>query len=129
IMGARAPFFSPDGKWIGFFQSGLKKVSVTGGSPVSVCPITGTPRGASWGPDDTIVFATSAGAGLQSVPAGGGTPKALTKTDITHGEFNHFFPSVLPSGRAVLFTIGAGAGSDAQVAILDLQSGQHKTLI
>ena len=129
ISGARAPFFSTDGQWIAFFQSGLKKVSVTGGPPVSICPISGAPRGGSWGPDDTIVFATSAAGGLQRVAVGGGTPKAITKPDVTHGEFNHLFPSVLPGGRAVLFTISAGPSSESQVAILDLETGQQKTLI
>jgi serine/threonine-protein kinase len=49
--GAYAPFFSPDGKWIGFFAGGqLKKVSVTGGTPVSLCDLD-LGRGATFSPD------------------------------------------------------------------------------
>ena len=110
ITGARSPFFSPDGRWIGFFSGAvggeLKKVSITGGPPLSLCRTRGAPRGASWGPDDTIVFATSdPSSGLLRVSAAGGEPTVLTTPDAAHGEVDHLFPSVLPGGRAVLFTI------------------------
>jgi len=131
ITGARQPFFSHDGKWIGFSQGAteLKKVSVTGGPAVSVAKLTAPPRGASWGADDTIVFATAGSAlGLLSVPAGGGQePKELTKPDSGVGD--HLFPSLLPGGRAVLFTIVAAAAENSQVAVLDLATGEHKILI
>jgi serine/threonine-protein kinase len=89
------------------------------------------PRGASWGPDDTIVFATGdTSTGLLRVSAAGGEPKVLTTPDSAHGEVDHLFPSVLPNGRAVLFTITAsGPIETAQVAVLDLTTGHYKTLI
>jgi len=61
ITNARTPFLSPDGNWIGYFdqRGDMKKVSITGGAPVAVCRVTGTSRGASWGLNDMIVFATS----------------------------------------------------------------------
>jgi Tol biopolymer transport system component len=133
IIAPRVPFFSPDGKWIGFFQGGLelKKVSITGGPAITICRINATPRGATWGADNTIVFATAdTSTGLFSVPAGGGEPKMLTKPDASHGELDHLFPSLLPGGRAVLFTItAAGPAENAQVAVLDLETGQRKTLV
>ena len=74
------PFFSPDGKWIGFFADGfLKKVALSGGPPVTICE-AGFRYGASWGVDDTIVFAHR-GPGAQvlfRVPASGGTPKVFS---------------------------------------------------
>ena len=134
ITGASSPFFSPDGRWIGFFMgndSELKKVSVAGGPPLLLCQYQGSPRGASWGPDDTIVFATDdLSSGLLRVSAAGGKPTALTTPDAAHGELDHVFPSVLPGGRAVLFTITApGAIDTAQVAVLDLTTGQRTTLV
>src|SRR5262249_45845169 len=58
---ARAPFFSPDGKWVAFFAGGkLKKVSVTGGAPITLCDAP-NPRGGTWGDDDGIVFLPSPG--------------------------------------------------------------------
>ena len=135
IIGARSPFLSPDGRWVGFFTGAggeLKKVSIAGGPALPLCPITNGARGASWGPDDTIVFATNdASTGLLRVAASGGEPKVLTRPDIAHGEADHVFPSVLPGGRAVLFTIlpSGGAIETAQVAVLDLTTGHYKTLI
>ena len=128
----RAPFFSPDGNWIGYFDgtSELKKVSTTGGPPISVCRLSAAPRGASWGSDNTIVFATAdTSTGLVAVSAGGGDPTVLTKPDKATGEQYHLFPDVLPGSRAVLFTIVAGSLDTAQVAVLDRKTGQRKTLI
>jgi serine/threonine-protein kinase len=129
---ARFPFISPDGKWIGFFEgTELKKVSLNGGAPITLCQIAGTPRGASWGSDDTIVFATSdAGTGLLAVPAGGGESRVLTRPDVAHGEQDHLFPSVLAGGRTVLFTITVpGPIENSQIVALDLETGKRKTLI
>jgi serine/threonine-protein kinase len=127
------PFFSPDGKWIGFFERGgeLKKVAVTGGPSITVCKIAGAPRGATWGDDDTIVFASAdLATGLMSVPASGGQPRILTKPDANQGEVDHVFPSMLPGARAVLFTIApSGPIENAQIAVLDLKTGIRKTLI
>jgi serine/threonine-protein kinase len=132
-----SPFISPDGKWIGFAtrsdpaNRNLMKVSMTGGPPIPLCPFKGAPQGASWGPNDTIVFATDdPSTGLLSVPAGGGEPKVLTTPDSKHGEVDHLFPSVLPGGQAVLFTITTTSGLDnAQVAVLDLKTGHYKMLV
>jgi Tol biopolymer transport system component len=138
ITGARSPFFSPDGRWVGVFTGGvlgaageLKKVSISGGPPLSLCRYQGAPRGASWGPDDTIVFATNdSNSGLFRVSAAGGEPTVLTTPDAAHGEADHIFPSVLPGGRAVLFTIRlAGVDYTVQVAVLDLTTGQRTILI
>jgi eukaryotic-like serine/threonine-protein kinase len=133
---ARSPFISPDGRWIAFFSgTDLKKVSMTGGPPVTLCQVIGGPRGGSWGPDDVIVFATNAtDTGLLSIPPGGGEPRVLTKADTAHGESDHWFPSVLPGGRGVLFTViagggGSGGAENAQIAVLDRQTGRQKTLI
>jgi serine/threonine protein kinase/Tol biopolymer transport system component len=131
--GARFPFISPDGNWIGFFQgqAELRKVPITGGPSITLCRINGTPRGASWGPDDTIVFATGdQSTGLLSVPAGGGSPKALTKPDVSLGEQDHVLPAFLPDGKGVLFTTTVpGAIENAQIAVLDLETGQARILI
>ncbi len=128
------PFVSPDGQWIGFVDAaaGLKKVAVTGGPAVTIATMSGTSRGASWGADDTIVFATGGGTtGLQRVAAAGGPTTVLTRLDRAQGEAAHVYPEFLPGGRAVLFTITATAGGlDAsQIAVLDLQTGMRKILV
>ena len=66
-----------------------------------IARVTGGSRGASWAPDDSIVFATSdATTGLMRVSARGGTPEVLTRPDAKNEERDHHFPSVLPGGPA-----------------------------
>jgi Tol biopolymer transport system component len=132
VSTAYAPFFSPDSQWIGFFENGaLKKVSIRGGHPVVVAPVTGRPLGASWGDDNAIVFATDdAGTGLLRVSAEGGQPAVLTKPDAVQREGHHGLPSAVPGGRAVLFTIAAaGQTNTSQVAVVDVATGHVKTLV
>ena len=97
-------FFSPDGTWIGFItptDGTYKKASIEGGPPVTLWPNpAGAPRGASWGPDDTIVFAGTQSRGLLRGPAAGGEPEVLTTPDEMQGELNHWWPEVLPGGQA-----------------------------
>src|SRR5262249_25551306 len=127
--GARNPFMSPDGRWVGFFTgTELKKVSITGGAAVSICKLSAAPRGASWGDDDTIVFGGVNRSGLQRVSASGGEPKPLTTPDATKGEA-HLFPFVLPASQAVLFTVSTGTIDSSRVDVLDMKSGQTKTLV
>ena len=126
----RGPFISPDGNWVAYFDSSsdLRKVSILGGPPVTVCEVIGGSRGGSWGPDDTIIFATAeSGSGLWRVPAGGGEPEELTKPDPEQGD--HLWPEILPGGEAVLFTIVGGAVENAQIAVLSLVTGEIEVLI
>ena len=132
--GPHGLFVSPDGQWIGFIDgaAGLKKVAVTGGPPVTLAILDGSFRGATWGPEDTIIVATNNGTtGLQRVAAAGGPVTVLTRADRTQGELDHLWPELLPGGRAVLFTITAQTGGldAAQVAVLDLQTGTRKILV
>ena len=111
----------------------MKKVAITGGPPVTLCADQGViNRGATWGPDGTIIFATTSPAtGLLRVSAAGGEPTVLTKPDRERGERDHLWPEFLPGGKAVLFTISPPAGdiANAQIAVLDLQTGMSKVLI
>ena len=61
-LGAGRPFFSPEGESVGFFaRRVIWKVSLDGGSPVPLVDIPGGARGASWGPDDTIIYTYGGG--------------------------------------------------------------------
>ena len=129
-------FFSSDSRWLGFFTNSevgteIKKMSITGGPPITLGTASGTSLGASWGDDNTIVFATNDPAtGLWRVSGDGGEPTVLTTPDAAHGEDDHAFPSMLPGGRGVLFTItDADQADNAQVAVLDLRTRQQKTLV
>ena len=103
----RAPFSSPDGRWIGFVEPvpvTLKKVAITGGPALALCRLDGASRGATWGDDDSIIFATAApSTGLQRVSSAGGEPTVLTKPNRERGESDHLWPQFLPGsqGRSV----------------------------
>jgi Tol biopolymer transport system component len=125
------PFFSPDGKWIGFFADGkMKKISVQGGAVVTLCNAS-LARGATWGEDGSIIFMPTAGAfGLSRVSAQGGTPEVLTKPGDT-SEATHRWPQILPGGNAVLFTASRAVGisyEDATIDVLSLKTGEVKVV-
>jgi serine/threonine-protein kinase len=103
--GGSAPFFSPDGRWVGFYANGaLQRVSVDGGGALKICD-TSAVWSAIWGPDDAIVFATSASpGGLWRVPVAGGAPARLTTVDAASGELQHAYPQRLKNGD-VLFGV------------------------
>ena len=128
---SHSPFFSPDGRWVGFFADRdrtLKKVSLTGGSAITLCEAQGRHLGASWGPDDSIVF-SSLDAGLARVPASGGKPEAITKPDALNGE-RHEFPAILPGGEGILFTERKGTrAEDTRIALLRLDTGETEILV
>jgi hypothetical protein len=107
-------------------------VAVTGGPAVTLTTLDGPTRGATWGPEDAIIFATVNGTtGLQRVGAAGGPITVLTRPDRAQGEVDHLWPEMLPGGHGVLFTITALTGGldAAQAAVLDLQTGTRKILV
>jgi serine/threonine-protein kinase len=124
--------FSPDGQWVVYetdpAPKKLKKILVTGGASVLICDIEGNFfGGASWAPDDTILFTDSRG--LMRVLAAGGTPQLLLATDGKSGE-RFAFPQLLPEGRSVLFTVYRAYSPDsARVAVLDLKTHTHRVLV
>ena len=125
------PFFSPDGEWVGFQDTAinaLKKVSVLGGPPVTILDLGRRLFGASWGPDDTIVFATG-GEGLLRVPAVGGEPEALTTVDPEQTETAHLWPEFLPNGKAVLFTAWSGSDESSRIAMVSLETKEVTYLL
>ncbi len=128
--GARSPFFSPDGRWIGFFADGkLKKIAASGGSPATLADAP-APAGASWSADGRIVFAGTAAGGLSIVSDQGGDVRSLTRPLPERGELRHGWPSWLPDGRAVVFTIFGSPvpGALGQLAVLPIPSTSWRVL-
>jgi Tol biopolymer transport system component len=114
--GARHPFFSPDGQWVGFFADGaLQRVSVAGGAPLRICNVSGVSMGGSWGPDSTIVFA-SRGTGLYKVSSAGGVPQPLEGSNLG------IWPEILPDHKTVLFSTGVA------IATISLNGGKARVL-
>ncbi len=125
---ARGPFFSPDGRWIGFTAfNKLKRVALAGGPPLTIAEAPSL-RGATWTVDDIIVFAPTTESALWRVPAAGGAAEPITQIDADEDEIAHHWPEALPGKKAVLFTIFR-EHLDASIAVLSLETGELKPLL
>ena len=125
---ASNPFFSPDGRWLGFFAEGkLKKVAVAGGAPVSLADAR-TPRGEAWLADDSILITPNNNVALSQVPALGGAPQPFST--LAAGEMSHRWPRALEGGAAVLFSIWNDTGWDpSRVAVQRIGEREHRVLV
>ena len=133
-VGEAAPyqaFFSPDGQWLGFVTpTELKKVPLSGGSPITLTRVDRS-RGASWGPDGTIVFSPNPLAPLMRIPSTGGDPSPLTTLDASKNERSHRWPQWLPGGRALLFTSLSGDSTTfdgATIEAVQVATGARKVV-
>jgi serine/threonine protein kinase/WD40 repeat protein len=109
------PFWSPDGKYLGFFSSGkLKKVALAGG-PVQVLCDAPEGRGASWSSRGVIIFTPNIFEPLYKVPEGGGVPEKITENK---PGWTHRNPYFLPDGDHFLFTSREAVGSQGPGAAL-----------
>ncbi|MFB3062911.1 MAG: TolB family protein, partial [Candidatus Binatia bacterium] len=126
-----SPFFSPDGTSLAFFAGGqLRKVSLMGGSPITICD-SQVVVGGSWGSEDTIVFAALSESGrltLYRVSAAGGEREILATPDSDKGETGYWDPQFLTGGKALLLTIRRGP-DNSQIAVLSLETGEQQILI
>jgi eukaryotic-like serine/threonine-protein kinase len=100
--GATFPFWSPDGRSLGFFADGkLKTVDLEGGSTQIICDVP-LGRGGAWGPDGVILFSPAPTASLMRVSANGGAPVPITKLDPAL-HTSHRWPFFLPDGKHFLY--------------------------
>jgi serine/threonine-protein kinase len=132
---AANPFFSPDGKWIGYYavsENRLKKIALTGGAAVTVAEV-GFPYGANWTADDHILLADPQ-KGILRVSANGGTPEVVIapKADeVMHG------PQLLPDRDHLLFTVRSGSNvvtaltlwDKATIVAQSLSTGERRVLV
>ena len=117
------PFFSPDGKWIGYHSQAdgkLKKIPISGGAPVALCSVD-SPASASWNTDNTIVYSQYTGAAIMRISANGGTPETLVKTKSE----SMVDAQILPDDKTVLF---ASLGNAPKIIVQSIKSGERKEL-
>lgn len=126
--GARGPFFSADGRSIGFYTSdrGMEKINVAKGAP-TVLSGERDLRGGTWSKDGTIVFAETVSL-LRRISASGGPVETVAAYD---AQSNVRWPSFLPSGEYVLYTVtDFGADYDrARIVATSLKTGESKTVL
>ncbi|HWA15712.1 MAG TPA: protein kinase, partial [Gemmatimonadales bacterium] len=121
---ALSPFFSPDGRWIGFAAEGkLKKVLRTGGVPITIATIGGGFAGGAWRADGTIFF-TLGKPTLFRVAEGGGAVDTLRLTSPISASIGRVrSPSLLPDGAHLLVTI------DQEIYLVTLADGAARKLL
>ncbi len=105
--GARYPFWSPDSRHLGFFLGGrLRRIEIATGR---IQTIGGEraflARGASWTPNDQILFAPNSNSGIWVVDAGGGSARQITTPDPNVADSSHRWPHALPDGEHFLFLV------------------------
>jgi serine/threonine protein kinase len=104
--GANFPFWSADGKSIGFFADGkLKRLDLAGGPIQTLCDAP-TGRGGTWNLRGDILFTPSGhlGVGLYRISASGGTPTQVTVPDKTQDKDSDRWPMFLPDGIHYLYS-------------------------
>jgi eukaryotic-like serine/threonine-protein kinase len=125
--GAYMPFFSPDGKSVGFLADGqLKTIRLDAtASPVVICAARSF-LGGAWAADGTIIFGSIDG--LQRVVANGGVPQPLTIANPLKSDIAYHLPSLLPGDRALLISVHDG---DAlfRIDVLTLATGERRTIV
>ena len=125
--GARYPFFSPDGEWIGFEVDGaLKRMALAGGPPAMVYDGSEGPSDASWGTDDMIVFGLAGPSSpLMQVASTGGVAEPVTT--LAGDELDHRQPELLPGGTELLFAVNSNSGDRIALKSLDT-TGERRIL-
>jgi eukaryotic-like serine/threonine-protein kinase len=129
-----APFFSPDGQWLGFLTlSELKKVPMSGGEPILVAELSPVSRGAAWMEDGSVVVARTNNNGLFRVSSVGGSLERFIPLDASRGEHALLWPQELPGSRGILVTVVRGEDfqdmAKAEVAVIEPATGKRHVLI
>src|SRR5437667_1579814 len=118
--GARYPFWSPDGKSLGFFSNGsLRVVTLASGAVRILASAPNVAPGAAWGANGDILYSPFF-TGLFSVPAAGGEPHRFSHARDIDRE-----PSFLPDGRHFLFWRNT---SGRVFFVGDLKTGESKLI-
>jgi serine/threonine-protein kinase len=128
---ASHPVFAPDGKSVAFFAENRLRVMPLDSAPRPVASVN-DPRGLCWVDGETLVYTPESIGGLMELPSIGGSPRAITTIDEQAGERTHRWPSPLPGGRWVLFTVGTTNSPDdydnSRIDAVDRVTGERRAV-
>jgi Tol biopolymer transport system component len=123
------PFWSPDGKYLGFFSNAkLRKVEAAGGPVQALCDAP-EGRGGAWNEQGIILFAPNINGPLQRVSDDGGTPEDATPAHKDDKEFTNRNPYFLPDGKHFLFVERSGKDSQGRVLARSLDGSESKQIL
>jgi Tol biopolymer transport system component len=131
---ASAPFWSTDGRFIGFFAAGkLKKVDIFGAPPQMLTDADagasfGAGYGGAWNSDDVILFSPKASGPLFRISARGGTAVQVTALDATRQETGHWYPSFLPDGEHFTYLAHSAKPENSAIYVSSLD-GKERTFL
>jgi Tol biopolymer transport system component len=127
--GASFPFWSPDGKFLGFFADAhLEKILAAGG-PATVLAEAPNARGGAWNQDNVIIYEPDYRESLWRVSALGGTPVRLTTFEAGK-HTTHRWPVFLPDGKHFLFFAASHSGDSEQgIYFGSLEDGSYKHVL
>jgi Tol biopolymer transport system component len=137
-------FWSPDAKWIGFFDHGnIMKVPVQGGAPETICSAcVSYGAGATWSKSGTILFTPKWAEGMFRVPASGGSAVRVTSLDVKRREFLHgwarfigdsddfvYLIRTVPDERSGIYGGSLGSNTKTFIATADSLVGVWKSYL
>ncbi len=128
--GGSRPIWSPDSEWVAFVAGReLKKISIDGGFPITLCSISRRFSGGTWDPQGEAIIWGGGAANLQEVSARGGLAKPVFDGPVSElGPLNsspYFLPSEAPA-RALLIDVGTFTRSS--IYLLNLDTGETEKL-
>jgi eukaryotic-like serine/threonine-protein kinase len=128
--GAVSPFFSPDGRHLGFIRSGrtVRVLSLDGGPPLTLSDSINSTAG-DWGDDGYIYVEVDSG--LARVRASGGPLEPIYKFSVERREIGTEFPNVLPGGKGLIFRVRRAGQPATEFDIfgMTLPNGEARPLI
>jgi len=132
--GAYYHFWSPDGKFLGFFTGyfKLRKVDVSGGLPITIYEGIKPPRGGSWSKDNTILFAIGFDDPVCRITAEGGVAEPVTRLDSSRKEGSHRWPVFLPDGQHFLYltrTVSEAEQAEGDAVFVGSLDGKMKKFL
>ncbi len=128
--GAYGPFWSWDGRFLGFFAEGsLKKIEASGGPPQTLYNISRAGRGGTWNRDGVIVFAPAPVGPLLRILDTGGAATPVTNLDEARQENSHRWPVFLPDGRHFLYYARSRQRENRATFVGSLDSKETRVLM
>ncbi|MGD8817118.1 MAG: protein kinase, partial [Acidobacteriota bacterium] len=125
----RDPTFSPDSTELAFWSepdTQIKRMPLSGGSPVRVDTLPERPYGMSWG-DDGYLYVGRGPQGIWRVAATGGVLEQVV--EVGDGE-SAFGPRLLPDGDRLTFTLRLAGGTwdEGHIVAHSLASGDDRVI-